>query len=159
MQTSNPQSLKVGALCLLLGGFVLLGVAGFLTFRVSSFIGRSRPATGIVTALSSVESRDSNSNPQLTYAPVFSFETAGGRTYTITSRSSSNPPAFEVGEAVNVLYDPADPDGARIDSFWQLWGVPVLLGSMGTFFFAIAAAFTFTLRHLMRRSVATIPTR
>jgi hypothetical protein len=63
----------------------------------------------------------------VTYAPVIGYE-VGGRAYTFTSGNSSDPPAYRVGERVEVLYDPGDPTRARIDSWWELWLMPVVLG-------------------------------
>jgi len=150
VQTSSPQSLYIGAWFLSIAGLVLLCVAAFLTYRTSHFIENSETAQGSVIALEPVTSTDSNSDTaQTTYAPVFSFQAADGKTYAVRSNSSSSPPAFAVNDEVTVLYDPNNPQKARIDTFWQVWGVPVLLGAMGAFFFAIAGAFAVALRKLL----------
>ena len=39
---------------------------------------------------------------------------------------------FDIGEAVAVLYDPSHPRDARIDSFFQLWFAPLILGFLGS---------------------------
>ncbi|MEO1171377.1 MAG: DUF3592 domain-containing protein [Myxococcota bacterium] len=49
---------------------------------------------------------------------------------------SSKPPAYSVGEQVEVLYLPDDPSDARIDSFLENWFVTTLLGILGTVFTA-----------------------
>jgi len=152
-QTSSPRSLFLGALFLLLAGSVLLAIAAFLTWRTYGYIDRSQTASGTITALVPVHSTESDDNSEnVTYAPVFTFKTVEGRTVSVTSHSSSNPPGFDPGDSVTVLYDPADPAQAQIDTVWQLWGVPLLLGGMGAFFFFIAAAFTLALRSLARRA-------
>jgi hypothetical protein len=151
LQTSSPRVLFIGACWTFLVGFVLLGLAAFFTWRTSAFIQRSQTATGIVTALVPVTSRDSDSKQTTDYAPVFSFRTENGQTYTVTSSTSSNPPSFAVNEDVTVLYDPADPQQARIDSFVQLWLVPVILGSIGIISFIVGFGFVFLLRSLARR--------
>lgn len=38
-----------------------------------------------------------------------------------TGSVGSDPPGFDIGEGVTVLYDPANPKSARIDAFFQLW--------------------------------------
>ncbi|HEX8353512.1 MAG TPA: DUF3592 domain-containing protein [Pyrinomonadaceae bacterium] len=81
-------------------------------------------AEGTVVALKvSPATQDSG----VTYAPVVRYE-VGGRAHTFTSNNSSNPPAYRVGERVAVLYDPGYPTRARIDNWWELWLMPVLLG-------------------------------
>ena len=65
------------------------------------------------------------------------FVTPAGEAVEFTGSVGSSPAAFEVGEAVAVLYDPADPQDARIDSFFQLWFGPLILGFLGLVFTAI----------------------
>ena len=55
-------------------------------------------------------------------------QSRGGRTYTFTGGNSSDPPAYETGERVSLVCDRADPARARIDSWWELWLMPVVLG-------------------------------
>ena len=54
-------------------------------------------------------------------APVVRFHSSDGREFTHASNTGSNVPGFRVGEAVVVLYDPADPNRAVIPTFFQLW--------------------------------------
>ena len=76
------------------------------------------------------------------YQPRFEFQTPDGETWTVLSKVGSCPPAFSVGESVDVLYQANDPAHARIHSFSQLWLMPWVLGIAG----AAAAAFgAFTL--------------
>jgi hypothetical protein len=80
---------------------------------------------GVVVALK--ESADSDG---VTYAPIIKY-VVEGQTHTFESDNSSSPPAYEVGERVVLLYDSADPSQARIDSWWELWLMPVMLGGAG----------------------------
>jgi Protein of unknown function (DUF3592) len=153
----SPRILFISACWMFPAGFVLLGLAAFFTWRTSNFIQRSQAAAGIVTALKPVTRTDSDSNSDITYAPVFSFKAADGKAYSVTSHASSDPPGFDVGDEVTVLYDPSNPQQARIDTFWQLWAVPVVLGSIGTFFFIIASVFVFAFRALARRAALATP--
>jgi hypothetical protein len=54
-----------------------------------------------------------------------------------TGSVGSSPPAFDIGEAVAVLYDRSDPRDARIDSFFQLWFAPLILGFLRLVFTAV----------------------
>ena len=47
---------------------------------------------------------------------------------------SSNPPMFQEGQVIDVLYDPANPQKARIKRWMSLYFVSVLLGGMGLIF-------------------------
>ena len=47
---------------------------------------------------------------------------------------ASSSAGFDVGDSVRVRYDPANPQTARIHSFFQTWGGPVLSGLVGVSF-------------------------
>jgi hypothetical protein len=67
------------------------------------------------------------------YAQVFSFSAADGRSYTVTSDVSSSPAGFDIGEQVNVRYDPKNPNDAKIHTFLQTWGsagISLFVGAM-----------------------------
>lgn len=80
-----------------------------------------QPATGVVVALD--ERRDSDG---VTYSPVVEFDT-GGRTYRFDSGISSYPAAYDVGERVAILYDPANPNHAKIKAWWSAPPLYILL--------------------------------
>jgi hypothetical protein len=71
------------------------------------------------------------------YYPRVRYVTRSGNPVEFTGSVGSSPPAFDVGEAVGVLYDPAAPEKARIDTFFQLWFPSLLLGGIGLVFAAI----------------------
>ena len=100
-------------------------------FRTRSFIRRSSEVIGEVIRLERSKTRDRYGYE---YAPVFSFTTEGGKSCTVTSDVSSSPPGFSVGESVRVRYDPANPENARIHSFFQTWGIAVISGAVGLAF-------------------------
>jgi hypothetical protein len=74
---------------------------------------------------------------RVTFAPVFRFVTEDGRPVTVVSHTSSNPPAFNLGEAVKVHYKKDHPDDALIDSFGQLWLGDIVFASAGALFTGI----------------------
>jgi hypothetical protein len=63
-------------------------------------------------------------------APVVAYE-VGGKAYTYRSSLYSSPPAYQVGEQVPLLYDPADPSSCRTDSFFEAWGLALLFATPG----------------------------
>jgi len=112
---------------MLVGSFFLYqNTAGFLTSAVE--------AEGVVIDL--VRKRSSDST---TYAPTVRFTTANGTMIEFTSSTSSNPPSYSRGEQVAILYLPAQPDEAKIDSFSSLWGGTIILAGIGGVFFLIGA--------------------
>jgi hypothetical protein len=62
---------------------------------------------------------------------VVEFTTPDGETYKFTSKFGSSNPSYRIGDKVEVLYGPASPNEAEINSFWSLWFLVVLVGSLG----------------------------
>jgi hypothetical protein len=117
----------------LLIGLGLLGGAAYLALDTRADIGRAETAAGTVIDL--IGRRDSDGDT--IYYPHVRYLTRSGETVEFTGAVGSSPPAFEIGEAVSVLYDPAAPEEARIDSFFQLWFGAVILGGIGLVFIVI----------------------
>lgn len=78
---------------------------------------------GVVTGYEENHSREGG----LTYSPIIAY-TAADQSHTFVSSNSSYPPAYEIGEEVPLLYNPQDPTLARVDSWWELWLLPTMLG-------------------------------
>jgi hypothetical protein len=112
--------------------FLLMGIPcllGSLYFAADSYrlVKEGDRAEGRVVELA--QRRGSKSG--WVYAPVFRFETAGGKAHVIQSSSASNPPSYEVGDRVMVLYPPGKPNDAIIQGFFELWGAALIIGSVG----------------------------
>jgi hypothetical protein len=110
------------------GGPVLIvyGIASFIHTRY--FVRQCAETSGEVIRLERSQYPDEYG---YSYAPVFSFTAADGRSFTVTSKVSSSPPGFAEGEQVRVRYDPSNPNDARIHTFFQTWGtavIPLLVG-------------------------------
>lgn len=122
-------------------GLGLLGGGAYSGVSTSDFLGNAVSAPGVVIDL---EARWDSDDGGYTYYPRVWFATEGGRPYEFTGDGGSSPASFDVGEEVRVLFDPADPSQARIDSFMQLWFTPLLLAGMGTVFSAFGIWGTLT---------------
>ena len=114
-------------------GLGMLVGAFYLYSNTRAFLETAAKAEGTVTEL--VRSR---SNDSTTYRPVVRFS-QNGHQFEFTSSSGSNPPGYSRGEKVEVFYNPANPQDAKINSFFSVWGGPVILGGLGGVFFLIGA--------------------
>ena len=126
------------ALYLVAGGFgfvaVALCVAALVGARKVLRLRRDgRRARATVRELRTRElqmrSADERVSEDPVFAPVFEFATPDGQVHRIEGDASS-PPSYQVGDEVSVLFDPADPGGARIETFSGLW-LGVLLTALG----------------------------
>jgi hypothetical protein len=66
-------------------------------------------------------------------APVIHY-TVADQLYEFQSSISRNPPSYAVGDKVTVIYHAERPGDGRIDSFFELWFLPLLLGGLGLVF-------------------------
>ncbi|MEV6806784.1 DUF3592 domain-containing protein [Streptomyces sp. NPDC051132] len=62
---------------------------------------------------------------------VVAFTSADGTRRTFEDSGGSNPPAYEKGEQVEVLYRADSPEDARINGFFSLWLLPLIFGGAG----------------------------
>lgn len=114
----------------LLIGIGLLAGAGVVYFNTSEFVAAARPAQGTVVALKSG-------------APEVRFRAQDGREVQFTSSVSSKPPAYSVGERVEVLYRPDRPEDAEVNSLMALWLGVIILGALGSGFSLVGAGIIF----------------
>lgn len=116
-------------------------VAGVLAVRTAGFLADAKAVDGVVVGLDEQYSSSENGSTRSTYHAEVAYE-VGGQALGFTDRIGTNPPRYDVGERVTVLYDPADPGDARLDAAYGYWletifglvalalagaGVPVLL--------------------------------
>ena len=128
-------------------GILLLFLALALWNKTRGFIARAATAHGTVTEL--IEVRDSDGGSS-TFKPVVKFVAPTGEEVSFTSSHSSRPPAYDVGEAVEVLFLPGD---ARIKDFGSLWMGPLILGGLGAAFAAIGLSILAVGRANTRKAV------
>lgn len=113
----------IGAIFILVS-IVLLGAGGYAYQHTKKFLENSVVAEGVVV---DVVSRSSSSSSGHTHVPVVRFKTDKGETITAHGSLGSDPPSYKKGEAVRVRYDPKDPHDISIDTFFELWFLPIIL--------------------------------
>lgn len=118
----------IGLLFFVLGICLLISsIVAFIKKRRQ--VANSSSATGVVTELV----RGMGQRGYL-YYPQVQFTTASGQTVSFNSSVGSNPAGYAVGQNVEVVYDPRNPQQAEIDSATSLWVVPGCLLGMGLVF-------------------------
>ncbi|GAA2510422.1 hypothetical protein GCM10010406_53490 [Streptomyces thermolineatus] len=115
----------------------LFSVVGLIVAGMSvSFLRDAERAPGKVVALEWRDehlgtSRRNRTDDRPSAYPVVEFTSADGTHRTFRSSTGSNPPAYEEGERVEVLYRADSPEDARIDGFLSLWLLPMIFGGIG----------------------------
>jgi len=107
---------------LFFAGFCLWGVyAASISWKLEN---EGVTTTGTVVRL---EESDSAESGCCVYSPVIEFTASDDRKYTFEGDNASDPPAYDVGETVNIIYDPKDPDTAQINKWTERWLFPILI--------------------------------
>ncbi|MBL8050685.1 MAG: DUF3592 domain-containing protein [Anaerolineales bacterium] len=121
--------LIIGIVFSLIGGLMAL-IAVFLFVRTRMFMNTAQEVKGTVVRMVYSHSSDGGGG----YSPVYQFKTIEGRLVEKQDSLSSNPPMFKEGQTIDVLYEPANPENARIKKWMSLYFLPLLLGGMGLIF-------------------------
>lgn len=115
-------------------GLFMLLLAIAIAFREYQFLHKAQKVEGVVEDLVGSKS----------FAPVFKFTPQGSPIpIKIKSHTSTNPPAYSVGEKVTVYYDPEDPMKAELDGTFSLWGGAIIVGILGLVFSAVGGGMIF----------------
>jgi hypothetical protein len=115
---------------------IVFGAVGVIFIGIGVFAGQrswrqqqeALRAPGVVVDLT-----ESCSSDGCTYRPLVEY-TVDGRTRRIEGGVGSRPPAYAVGEAVQVMYPAGTPGDASIDSWSENWFVTALMLGMGAVF-------------------------
>jgi len=116
----------VGALLLVIG--IIMGI------NTGMFAARAQKVKGSVDHMKS-----RHDSVGVSYAPVFQFKTQSGESIQLAGLTYSNPPQFQAGQAVDILYDSKNPKRARVNQGPRLYLVPLLLAALGLLFIGIRA--------------------
>jgi hypothetical protein len=124
--------------------FTVYGIASLRNTR--KFLAGAQPATGTVTDVreETRRSHGSGSRGSRTYrfqCPVVRFRTQDGREI---EDLKLEPPGswsrYEIGQEIDLLYDPLRPEEARIKSSAGLWLLPIIFTAIGSVFVLVGAA-------------------
>lgn len=106
----------------IMAGIGMVVAALFLLHGVYEFMTEAVTAEGTVVEL--VKSRNLSK-------PVVKFVTQQGQEIVFHSAISSTPPAYSVGEKVEVIYLPDRPASAKINDFFSVWWRSFVMGFIG----------------------------
>jgi hypothetical protein len=102
--------------------FAIVAFVLYLTER--SFVHSAVRTQGIVTRLIEDKTEESHA----TYRSVVSFRDANDAPQEAVSFFGTYPAAYKVGDKATVLYPPGHADQAKLDSFFDVWGLATIFG-------------------------------
>ena len=109
--------------------FLSIGV--YELYKAEQMLHEFAQADGTIVGNSYSISRTASGDEGGAYYPIVEFEIADGGKIRFTDGIGSLPPDYEVGERIKILYDPKNPQTARVYSWKRIWFVPVLLTCVG----------------------------
>ena len=120
-------------------GIAAVAFAAFLLVSNIVFWIRAESAVGTVTRQEVMkQTGTTNIYRENAYAPVITFQTADGEAVEVVSDVGFGEHfAYTDGDEVNLLYLSSDPQSARIRSFFELIGLPVVLAGFGFVFWVV----------------------
>ena len=116
-------------------GLIFTVIAIFLMVRDRSFAETAIPANAEVVGFH--ESRSSDGG--LTYYPILDFVTADGQSWQVRASVGAVPPAYKVGEHVEILYDPAKPETVVINTQLGRLGIALVFFGFGMLWLLIGS--------------------
>jgi hypothetical protein len=105
----------IGPAVFFFAGLLFFTIGSGLTYRQRTLEKQGIEVPGVVVDLQ--ENYDSDGS---TYTPVVQFKTKSGQSVTFTSSYSSNPPSYDVGETVTVVYPLDAPENAIVKGDGQM---------------------------------------
>lgn len=121
----------MGLFAAILGVVIFAGAAVWLA-TVAAFVKRSETAIAVATGVETIGARrpGRRSGSSEAFRPTFRFETPG-RSVEAAPSGASSTWDFDVGDSIEILYDPAEPAAARPAGFPGTWAGPSILGTIG----------------------------
>lgn len=122
----------VGGLFMTLGSIMLMIVL-YVIYSNNQFVKRAIPVTGEIVNYDSYESSNDDGGSTTMFTPTFAYS-FNGREYKYKSSTSSSAQDYKIGDKVEILVDPNDPNSVLVNDFWERWLLVMILGFLGTMF-------------------------
>ncbi len=116
----------------LYGSFVILGFV-LIFFAIKQYRKTIELLnSGVKTSAKVVNMITVSDSDGSTYKPVFEYYDHTKTKQTFTSEVSSSPPAYKIGEKVQIIYNPGDSDEVKTMSYWGLYRWTIILLSIAS---------------------------
>jgi len=129
---NTEKSSKKSALSFAAIGLSTAAICIFIYWQKSNFISNSIPVSGIVEKTQTHGTGDSKE-----YSVVVSYTDANGNMKTSMINGSSNLKSYNNGDVIELRYEAQSPDSIIIDSFWELWGIILMILPLSLLFLAV----------------------
>ncbi len=115
-------------------GVIVLIFGAFVFNSESSFLNSSDHAQGTVVDQLWKTVDDEDGVTEVTYPIIEYVNARTGKAIRATGSVGSYPPDFNVGDRVEILYDPRNPGLVTVNTFWDIWMGSIITLILGTAF-------------------------
>lgn len=117
----------------LVAGVALTGAAAWWMLDRARFEAGAAVAEGRVVENRQVQwtSGDNNTKSHIAYHAIIRFTDRVGQIVTVQDELGLSPPAFSIGQAVPILYDPHSPHHAVVDRGRRVYFIPMAIATLG----------------------------
>ena len=115
----------------LIAGLLMLFAGLVSWYNTSSFLAKCVITKGLIVS-HDIQTNQNEEDNSTTSFPIFRFEIPQNETkFTVRSNVSGQ---MREGQEIEILYDPQNPQDAKINSLSHTWMIPIIVTSMGLFF-------------------------
>ena len=118
-------------------GIILATAAVWIWLDVREFNSTANRTEGVVTKLEWTPGNVGSSRDSRVAYSIIRFD-AEGKSVEFKSRTGSNPPEHAIGDKVAVAFQSGNPEGARLDTFWSNYLLPLIFGGLGIVFLGVS---------------------
>ena len=141
MKLRRPPVIRIVLIGIILLGAALVGLGVKSLVDSQRFVATAAVANGVVVDVAKVREYDSDAERYVTRSyPVVQFVTAREQVVRYQAGQGSNPPHQRIGGSIRVLYDPANPQRVKFDTWNNRWGTGVVLIAAGLALMVLNAA-------------------
>ncbi|PWJ09792.1 DUF3592 domain-containing protein [Jannaschia seohaensis] len=134
MKSANPKSKPVIIIARVITGLGLLFalVGAYLIVGATQFSRNAVATTGLVVAIELVRDIDSDTGSDtISFRPTFEYSDIDGNLHTSQTAAASTMYDYEIGEEVEIMFSPDNPDAVRVSGFWSLYLLPSIFLVVG----------------------------
>ena len=113
-------------------GAALIGFGCLLQWERSQLLATGQRVNGVLVGLEKLERDPEKNRSDKAVVPIVRFTTGAGQEVTVRGSTWQRFQAnYQAGDTVAVIYDPAQPQNARMDTFVEIWFAPLMLWLVG----------------------------
>jgi len=141
MTAETEQMKRIIVICLLISLIPLgtIGAGVYWTLKRHAVFATYQKTTGEILKLDTKKENQFDVGGQVSYYPHIVYSDDSSEAHVLVSKVGSNPPIGRVGQRLDLLFNPRNPEDAVIDSFFFKWFGPTVVLVLGFVLLALVS--------------------